>query len=209
MPVNVYLSMRSLIRLVAVSLFLIGLFACPCARAEMLLKVDWGRAVTDASSWLRSQGHSKDRSSPIGSLRRGIDEDVSVLGTDPRMALILRDWEGGHRLAGGYMSVTDAIRMSRSTRMLVGRIALTSGLVMPFIQLGAGQWRVDKDMQPFLPKDSELAALAGGGFEIGIARKLAFALETDFTLLYRETREATNIDTAHIFSAFAAVRLEL
>src|SRR5262249_36918658 len=117
--------------------------------------------------------------------------------------------EGGHRLAGGYMSVTDAIRMSRSTRMLVGRVAMTSGMVMPFLQIGAGQWRVDKDMQPYLPKDSELAALVGAGFEIGIAQKLAVAVETDWTILYRETREATNIDTAHIFSAFAALRLEL
>ena len=202
--------MSELRRFAAAALFLSCLIFPVRARAEsMRLHVNWGALVPTTQTWLRSQTHNKDHASPIASLRRVVDDESAVFGTNPRVALILRDWEGGHRLAGGYLSVTDAIRMSRSSRMLMGRVSLTSGFIMPFVQFGAGQWRVDKDMQPYLPGDVSIAAMLGGGFEIGIAHKLALAVETDWTVLYRETREASNIDAAHIFAAFGAVRLEL
>jgi hypothetical protein len=203
--------MSSLHRFLAVSLFLVCSFACPRLHAEsMRLAVDWGRALALGESWVHDRKHHKDHASPIASLRHDSDDDESsFLGTNPRFSIVLRDWEGGHHLAGGLLSVTDAIRMSRSSRMLLSRMTMTSGQVMPFVQFGAGQWRVDKDMQPFLPKDVELAALLGCGFDFALTHNLAVALETDWTILYRETREATNIGAAHIFSSFAALRWEL
>src|SRR5580765_3591633 len=90
--VIVYLLMpsTSLCRLVAASLFLVCVFACPRLRAEsMRLTVDWGRTFAQAQEWAREQGRHKDPRSSIASLRHDVDEESSLFGTNPRVSLVL------------------------------------------------------------------------------------------------------------------------
>ena len=105
------------------------------------------------------------------------------LGVAPRLSLVARDWAESRRLYGDLV-LTDELRTTRSSRMVVGRVRLAEGLVAPFAQLGLGEWRVDTTLLPSLPHERELAAQAGIGFEIALAHDTTIALEADWTLLH-------------------------
>jgi hypothetical protein len=104
------------------------------------------------------------------------------IGTAPRMSLVARDWAGSRGLWGD-MTATDELRPTRSNRMVVSRVRLADGLVAPFAQLGLGEWRVDPTIMPALPREQELAAQAGLGFELSLSRETVVAFEADWTLL--------------------------
>ena len=71
---------------------------------------------------------------------------------------------------------------------MVVRIGLGGGRIVPFVHLGAGQWRDPN--QHVLDSPLEVAGEAGAGFEAKLTRRLSCALEYDYTTLYRETGNA-------------------
>jgi hypothetical protein len=123
----------------------------------------------------------------------------------PRASLIARDW-GGAMVLTGHLSPTDQFRLSRSTRMIMGRVHVPVGRFTPFGQLGLGQWRLDPDLFPSCVRDVESAGLLGGGLEVALARTAVVALEADYTVLYREQHEPQMVDAAHHWGSFVAAR---
>lgn len=111
------------------------------------------------------------------------DEHVERwVGMAPRMSLVARDW-GASQLLVGNLTLTDQLRLTHSSRMVVSRVRLAEGRLVPFAQLGLGEWRVDRTIVPALPLNEQLAAQAGAGFELTVAPSVAVALEADWTLL--------------------------
>jgi hypothetical protein len=123
----------------------------------------------------------------------------------PRATLVARDW-GGALVLVGHLSPTDQFRLSRSTRMIMGRVHVPIGRFTPFAQLGLGQWRLDPDLFPACVRDVESAGQVGGGMEYSIGRGAAIAFETDYTVLYREQHEPQMVDTPQHWSSFVAAR---
>jgi hypothetical protein len=107
----------------------------------------------------------------------------------PRLSLLARDWGGTEALLG-HLSTTDQARLLHSSRMLVTRVRFFDQHDFePFAQVGAGQWRIDADRIPGLPRDIEAAGQVGGGVDWAATRWLALALEGDYTLMYRPQHE--------------------
>lgn len=131
----------------------------------------------------------------------------SFLGTSPHLALVARDW-GVSQVLWGHLAVTDQFRLSRSSRMVVTRVRLAEGRLMPFVHVGVGQWRADTSVVPMLQSDTQLASQMGGGFELEIAPSVVVALEGDCTVLYREGREASpaSVASGELWSALLATR---
>jgi hypothetical protein len=128
-------------------------------------------------------------------------------GVAPKMTLVARDW-GQSFSFGGRLSATDAMRLSRTTRMVVSRLRVTGGRAIPFAQVGLGQWRIDGDVLPNLLRNTELAAQFGGGLEIGLMRGWNVALETNLTVFYREVRETEDVPQTAVFGTMLASRIE-
>jgi hypothetical protein len=123
----------------------------------------------------------------------------------PRATLVARDW-GGAIVLMGHLSPTDQFRLSRSTRMIMGRVHVPIGRFTPFVQLGLGQWRLDPGLFPSCVRDVESAGQLGSGLEIAIARTASVALEADYTVLYREQHEPQMVDSAQHWSSYVAAR---
>ncbi len=96
-------------------------------------------------------------------------------------SLVARDWEAA-RLLMGRLAPTDEVKRGRSKRMVLLRGRFANGPVVPFFQLGLGQWRIDPD-RPAMPHDAVLAGQMGAGVELAIASWVSVALEADCTLL--------------------------
>jgi hypothetical protein len=126
-------------------------------------------------------------------------------GLTPNVSLVARDW-GGAQLLVGHLLLTDQIRLSRSMRMVLTRVRLADERIAPFAQIGLGQWRVDTDLMPALPRDTELAAQLGGGFELKLGWRSVVAFEIDYTMLYREAREPEQLVAPRVLGAFVASR---
>jgi hypothetical protein len=168
------------------------------------VSIDWGK-LADV---LRDGGSLLPRESPSLSLdhpARSGSSHLRWLGASPRFSVIARDW-GGVQLLFGHLTLTDQVRLSRSSRMVLSRVRLADGRVTPFVQAGFGQWRVDTDWV-LLPRDVEFAGQAGGGFELAINSRAALALEADYTFLYREQREPQMISGPHLWGTFLAARV--
>jgi hypothetical protein len=118
-----------------------------------------------------------------GGIEGASTDDAHIPGA-PDASLVARDW-GGPRLFVGHLSTVDRIRFGRSSRMLVGRVRVPLGSVLPFAQLGLGQWRIDTDLLPYR-RDAVYAAQLGYGFEIDLSRFASIAFEVDHTFLYRD-----------------------
>ncbi|MGD0524984.1 MAG: hypothetical protein ABSE49_07565 [Polyangiaceae bacterium] len=131
----------------------------------------------------------------------------SFLGTSPHLALVARDW-GVSQVLWGNLAVTDQFRLSRSSRMVVTRVRLAEGRLMPFVHVGVGQWRADTSVVPLLQSDTQLASQMGGGFELQIAPRVVLALEADCTMLYREGHEAAPaaVASGELWSTLLAAR---
>jgi hypothetical protein len=104
--------------------------------------------------------------------------------TGPDASLVARDWSGP-RIFVGHLSPIDRIRMSHSSRMLVGRLRIPAGRITPFGQLGLGQWRIDPEVVPHR-SDIAYAAQLGYGFELAVSSFATVAFEADYTVLYRD-----------------------
>lgn len=198
-------------RLLAVLAFTF-LFAAPSAahatEGMPRLTIDWGRLFA-RSEWSALYKQPGLPSGGDTSQARVVDEEASAwLGSTIGMAIVARDWQGAQRLLGSHLCATDALRVARSSRMVVSRIGLRGGKVMPFAQIGLGQWRLDPELLPYFPHETEMAAQLGMGFEITISKRASLAVEADHTVLYREAHES-HIASPHVWGGFAVARLEL
>jgi hypothetical protein len=181
-----------------------GLAACLCgsrARADDRppLLVDWqrlsemfrtgGGILAPEASALRISSHG-------GAGHASFETDRTDLAVDglggasrltsgaPDASLVAHDW-GGPRLFVGHLSPVDQMRLSRSSRMLVGRIRVPLARVVPFVQLGLGQWRIDPELLPYR-NDAAYAAQLGYGFEVMVSPHATVVFEADSTFLYRD-----------------------
>jgi hypothetical protein len=121
------------------------------------------------------------------------------------LSVVARDWEGAKGLAGPTSS-SDAIRVSRSSRMLVGRVAMAVGRLAPFLHIGVGQWR---DPDPHLVSPStQNAALTGAGIEVSLFAGCGVTIEYDWTTMVLESRRAEAVASRYLGwgEAFAVAR---
>lgn len=167
------------------------------------LVIDWSKvadALRDGESFV------KPREVTAHTTSTGADrERERWFGVSPHVSLVARDWGGAQQLVG-HLSITDQLRLSRSSRMVVTRVRLADGIVRPFAQIGLGQWRLDTDLMPVMPHDTELATQLGGGFEISVTRTWVAAVEADYTILYREQYEPQQVTGPRIWGTFLASR---
>ncbi len=191
------------------------------ARAESVgglstrLTVDWASELGKGVTWLAAQSeHGPEapaRPTELGSATTTTSSGElgsAWFGVAPRVSFVARDWGGAKSLAGGPIAVTDAIRVSRSSRMVMSRIRLGEGRVVPFAQLGLGQWRVDTEWMPHLPRNVEVAGQFGAGVEVHVARNWEIAAETGLTVLYREVHEPQQLTTPRMWGTFLASRVQ-
>lgn len=133
------------------------------------------------------------------------------VGVVPRVAFVARDWAAAYKLAGDRLSLVDAMRLSKSTRMVVTRVRfgdISVARVTPFAQIGLGQWRTDTSLMPGTRRSVEIAGQAGGGVEIQITRTWQMAAESSITGIYREQREPDSLPQTSLWSCMLASRLE-
>jgi hypothetical protein len=128
-------------------------------------------------------------------------------GSSPDLSVVLRDWGGSQPLLG-QLTLIDQLRLSRSSRMFVSRVRLTDGRFAPFAHVGVGQWRVDTDLMPVLPRDVELALQLGVGFEAAIAQRVVLAIEGHHTLLIRDRHEPQMVASPYLWGVFLAARAQ-
>jgi len=192
------------------------------ARAEgegglaLRMTVDWADTLNKGMTWLAAQSeHAREAQPRTPELAAqttnasGSGELGSAwFGVAPRVSFVARDWGGAKSLAGGPIAVTDAVRVSRSNRMVMSRIRLGEGRLVPFGQAGLGQWRVDTEWMPHLPRNVELAGQFGAGVEFHVTRGWEIAAETGLTVLYREVHEPQQLTTPRMWGTFLASRFE-
>jgi hypothetical protein len=203
----------SCVALAAVVVAIVCLPATAHAETVGRLQVDWSKLVDALREGAHAFDHEggfhlgeEERPAPPRSSSAS-NEDMPWVGSSPHLALIARDWGGAQRLVGA-LSLMDRLRPIRSSRMLVTRVRITDGRVMPFVQLGLGQWRIDTDLLPTLPRDVEMAGQLGGGVEIALGPRAALAIEADETMLYREHHEAQMVCDPHVWNSLLAARVE-
>lgn len=206
-------------RLLATGIVLAMTMAAGAAKADpglglsAPLKMDWGQALGKGMAWLAAQSEGSRESHPkvpeLGPATTASSEMGSAwFGVAPKVSFVARDWGGARSIAGGPIAVTDAVRVSRSCRMVMSRIRLGEGRFTPFTQFGLGQWRVDTEIVPHLPRNVELAGQLGAGIEMHLAKGWELAAETDLTVLYREVHEPQQLTAPRMWGTFLATRVE-
>lgn len=170
------------------------------------LTVDWARFVTHGTDWVVKLGENGRAPDP----RPPPTQDATWFGLTPHLSLLARDWKGGARLAGAQLTLTDSIRLSRSSQMIMTRVRLGEkwSRIQPFAQIGFGQWRVDTDLMPQMRQDPEIAAQSGAGLEIRLTRAWQLAAEFNVTVLYREKYEPEHFARPRMWGSFLASRVE-
>jgi hypothetical protein len=183
------------------------------ARAGEPRGVDWVKALVEIDTLARTANANEkpkpNTNGPIAPLDDPSPQNMgnAWFGVAPRVTLVARDWANSTRLAGDRMSILESYRLSQSTRMVVGRMRLSGARFTPFLQVGVGQWRVDRNYLPHLPQSIEIAGQAGAGFELRVARGWQMAAEMTGTSLIREGQNSTLPQTM-LWSAFLASRIE-
>jgi hypothetical protein len=175
--------------------------------------VDWSRLVYDLDHVVRGNVDKAGPTSPTRQQTTMPSDDPSPqnlgnawFGVAPSVTLVARDWASSTRLAGDQLSLVDAMRLSASTRMVVGRARLNKARFTPFIQAGVGEWRVDRTLLPLTPLTVEVATQLGGGFELRLNRHWQMALETTSTTLIREGQNNA-VPQTMLWSTFLASRV--
>lgn len=173
--------------------------------------VDWLRVIVELDRYAR--GAAEDASPTGPAAARASDPNPESMGNAwfgvaPRVALVARDWASSTRIAGDRLSLMDAMRLSASTRMVVGRARLSRARFAPFVQLGLGQWRVDRDYLPLTPATIEVAAQLGGGVEVRLAHGWQLAAEASATTLIRDG-QSDAVPQTILWGSKIAARVEL
>jgi hypothetical protein len=129
-------------------------------------------------------------------------------GSNLHFSFVARDWREAYSITDGHPLVFDRVRLVRSSRMAVSRLSLTEGRIVPFAEVSVGQWRLDPDLMPTMPRDTELAAQLAVGVEMRIAPSCAVAWNMERTSIYREGRDRQTVPVTNIIASFAALRAE-
>jgi hypothetical protein len=173
------------------------------AEASMRLRVDW---ASFADTYRTMTAGSASHLSDAASTARIVTSEASAwFGSGLTVSILLRDWQGATHLAGGPMAVTDAIRASSASRMLVTRVGLGGGRLLPYLHVGAGQWREPEQRLLFAPV--EVAGEAGGGLEARVAPWCAVAVEYDWTAVYIDDHRNNGI-APQMSGVFAVARFD-
>lgn len=122
----------------------------------------------------------------------------------PRASLVARDWRGSLRVAGRTMLLDD-LRPSASQRMVLARVASDARL-SPFVQIGAGEWRIDPVLFPNLPSRQAMAGQVGAGFELRTRSGVSVASEASYTFLYRPGPVAVEDGAPRIVALLFAIQ---
>jgi hypothetical protein len=185
--------------------FIVFLVASPARADEGLrLRLDWDGLGALLRQYGSSLGPRETLRAP-GPERDASGEPSPWLGMAPRVSLVARDW-GASQLLWGQLSLTDQMRLTRSSRMVVTRVRFANGRLVPFAQVGVGEWRVDSTLMPTLSNASHTAAQLGGGFELEVAPRASLAAEGDCTMLYEEGRALDPLASARVWMAMLAAR---
>jgi hypothetical protein len=209
---NATFSKRMGVKLATVAVAALGVLSSGVARAEPR-GVDWGQILYGLDQYARGNGDKIAPTRPTKPAVRSSEDPApqnpgnAWFGVAPRVTLVARDWNGSMRLAGDRLSLVDAMRLSASTRMVVGRARLSGTRFTPFLQLGVGQWRVDRTFLPLTPLTEEIATQLGCGFEMRVASRWQLAAETSATSLMRYGRN-DSVPQTMLWSAFLASRIE-
>ena len=198
-------------RLISLVVFAACGVAPSVARAETpaALSVDVAKVIDSTYAWFQG------RETTVQPLRAPLLIDKPALAPSPsleqpvlnpplRLSLVARDWGGAFNLAGGKM-VSDEVRLSRSSRMVVGRARIDLGKFQPYVHAALGEWRYDPTILPLLPRNQEYATQFAVGFEYRVAKHARLAVEGDYTILCRETREPQNNPTPRVLGAYGVL----
>jgi hypothetical protein len=184
------------------------------AHADEARGVDWVGALADLDRFARTGSERPTVYALDARARPQATDDPSPqnlgnawFGVNPRVTLVARDWASSTRIAGDRLSVVESVRLAASTRMVVGRARLSNTRFTPFVQVGLGQWRVDRRYLPFTPANIEVASQLGTGFELRLTSKWQLAAETSFISLIRDGQSDTFPQTV-MWSTLVASRLD-
>jgi hypothetical protein len=181
------------------------------ARADVGVGVDWEQFVVEVDAFVR---RAPERPPPRHAEHASqlVEQNAgnAWFGVAPNVTVVARDWGSAFKIAGDRLSLVDALRLSSSTRMVLSRIRLSdlrSTRLVPFLQVGAGQWRTDPNLLPLMPRHTELAGQGGAGVELTLARTWHIACEATMTALYLERGEGGDLPSSTMWSASIASRL--
>lgn len=210
-------STRMALKPVAAALVVLGTMAVTtAAHADEPRGVDWSKVLLDLDRFARSGSERPTLQTPHARapVRPHATDDPSPqnlgnawFGVNPRVTLVARDWASSTRIAGDRLSVVESVRLAASTRMVVGRVRLNNARFTPFLQVGLGQWRVDRRYLPFTPNNIEVASQLGTGFELHLTSTWQLAAETSFISLIRDGHSDTLPQTV-MWSTLVASRVE-
>lgn len=186
------------------------------AHADEPRGVDWIQSLVDLDRMAR--GGAERPTSPTTAPRHAgrpapVDDPSpqnmgnAWFGVAPRVTLVARDWASSTRLAGDRLSLVEEMRLSASTRMVVGRARLSAARFTPFLQAGIGQWRVDRNYLPLTPHLIEVASQVGTGFEVRVSRRCQIAAEATVTSLIRDGQQR-EFPQSMLWGTFIASRIE-
>ncbi len=174
----------------------------------------WGQALLELHQKLQPAEQPTPAMPSLPISQPGLDDPSpqnlgnAWFGAAPQMTVVLRNWAGSTRLAGTRLGLNDNVRLSESTRMLVGRARLPGARFVPFFQVGFGQWRVDPTVLPLTPRNEEVATQLGTGFEARITRRIFVAVEASMTTLLRDGIQH-NVSDNSLWSTLVASRIDL
>lgn len=201
------------IKIAAVAAVAAGLLVATPAKAEQ--PADFMKVLVEADHFFRTgQVESgKPKIQPKHDAQLTLDDPSpknmgnAWFGVAPKVTLVARDWSQSTRLLGDKMGFIDNVRLAQSTRMVVSRVRLNSARFTPFMQLGVGQWRVDRRYVPNMPLMVEIAGQLGTGFEMRISKRVQLAAEFSATTLIRydvNEQQPQNV----LYSALMASRIQ-
>ncbi len=197
---------HTLHRLISVATFTLCAMVPSAAHAEspVALSLDVAKVIESSYSWL--QGREKPaRPFTLRDKPAETPETAKPLLTPPlRVSMVARDWSGAYSLSGGTL-VSDQVRLSRSSRMVLTRVRADLGRIQPYVHTGLGEWRYDPAILTLLPRNQEYAIQLAAGFEYRVAKHARLAVEADYTILCREAREPQNNPVPRVLGGYAVL----
>jgi hypothetical protein len=167
--------------------------------------------LIEQGGWLRahypgdtSARGERPQSTPTLFHRAPPPDPTAVLGFEPHLAVVARDWQQAFNLTDGRSLLFDRLRMIRSSRMAVARFVLSGGRILPYIEASFGHWRPDTDVVPWLRADLEAASQVTFGIQAHLAARCALAWDVEQTQIFL----ASNVPATHVVASFAALRAE-
>ncbi len=177
------------------------------ARAETLPELV--PRLIEEGGWLRAhypglESATKERPAFLAR-QEPVAAPTDLLGSDPHIAIVARDWTGAYSLTDGRSLLFDRVRMIHSSRMEVTRVSWAGGRLLPYAELSIGQWRADTDLVPWLKSDAAAAGQIAAGFELHVASRCALAWDLEETRIYSDQQ---NVPATRLFATFGALRAE-